>query len=155
MIMTKDIWFNLPVKDVARSRDFFTKLGFTFNDKHGIDPACMLVGEKKVVVMLFSEEMMKGFLRQEVTDTKTSNEMLISIDAESRAEVDELAQKAKDAGATYLPHPAKVRAGSMAAVFQTSTVIVGMCFLWIWRKFPKALRPFPFSFNYKIKCTPK
>ena len=103
--MTKDIWFNLPVKDVARSRDFFTKLGFTFNDKHGIDPACMLVGEKKVVVMLFREEMIKGFMRQEVTDTKFSNEMLISIYAESRSEVDQLAQKAKDAGGLVFAEP--------------------------------------------------
>ena len=103
--MTKDIWFNLPVKDVARSRDFFTKLGFTFNDKQGIDPACMLVGEKKVVVMLFREEMIKGFMRQEVTDTKFSNEMLISIYAESRSEVDQLAQKAKDAGGLVFAEP--------------------------------------------------
>lgn len=103
--MTKDIWFNLPVKDVARSRVFFSQLGFTFNDKHGVDPACMLVGEKKVVIMLFQEEMVKSFMRHQLTDTGLSNEMLISIDAESRDEVDTLAQKAKAAGGLVFAEP--------------------------------------------------
>jgi hypothetical protein len=29
--MTKELWINLPVKEVNKSREFFTKLGFTLN----------------------------------------------------------------------------------------------------------------------------
>jgi hypothetical protein len=103
--MTKDMWINLPVKDVAKSRAFFAALGFTFNDKHGIDPTCMLIGTKKVVVMLFSEEMFKGFTRIGLSDTRQSSEVLFSIDAESREEVDELAHKAKEAGGNVFAQP--------------------------------------------------
>lgn len=103
--MTKDMWINLPVKDVAKSREFFSKLGFSFNDKHGVDPTCMLVGEKKVVVMLFSEEMFRSFTRTDLSDTGKSSEVLFSIDAESRLEVDELARKAKEAGGVVFAEP--------------------------------------------------
>ncbi len=45
--MTKQIWLNLPVKDLERSKEFFTQLGFKFNTKHGNSEtsAVMLVGE--------------------------------------------------------------------------------------------------------------
>ena len=97
--MTKDIWLNLPVKDVQRSKQFFTALGFEFNP-HGetVNSLCMLVGEKKVVVMLFDEPTFKSFTGDELTNPDKAIEVLISIDAESRAEVDELANKAVEAG---------------------------------------------------------
>ena len=103
--MTKQLWINLPVKDVARSREFFSHLGFTFNDAHGVNPTCMLVGEMKFVVMLFEEGVFKSFTRQELSDTTLSTEVLFSIDAESRAEVDALAAKAKEAGGIVFAEP--------------------------------------------------
>lgn len=64
--MTKELWINLPVKDAKKSRKFFTKLGFIFHERHGENDEmqCMLVGEKKIVVMLFAEEMYKTFIRK-------------------------------------------------------------------------------------------
>jgi predicted lactoylglutathione lyase len=97
--MVKEIWINLPVKDVKRSKEFFTKMGFAFNP-HGETPnsACMLVGQKPVVVMLFEEPMFKGFIQGELADTGKGTEVLFSIDAESKEEVDEMARKAVEAG---------------------------------------------------------
>lgn len=105
--MTKELWINLPVKDVEKSKEFFTQLGFTLNTKYGNskDSACFLIGEKNIVVMLFSEPVFKGFIRGEITDATKSNEVLISIDAESRAEVDELAKKAAVAGGNVFAQP--------------------------------------------------
>lgn len=97
--MTKQIWLNLPVKDAMKSKEFYSQLGFKFLEERTTpDSACMLVGEGNFVVMLFGEDMFKNFIRHEVTDTKQSSEFLISIDAESREEVDSLSQKAKNAG---------------------------------------------------------
>ncbi|MCW3085810.1 MAG: Glyoxalase-like domain protein [Bacteroidetes bacterium] len=107
--MTKDIWFNLPVKDIKRSKDFFTKIGFTFNEQFGGNPdisACLLAGDKNIVFMLFEQSAFKGFVGNEVTDTSKSSELLISISAESRAEVDELAKKVADAGGNVFSKPA-------------------------------------------------
>ena len=105
--MTKEFWINLPVKDIHRSKAFFQKLGFRFNEAHGGPPnsACMLVGAKNVVVMLFEEPMFKGFVGHSISDTAKGTEVLFSIDAENREEVDELAQKAEAAGGTVYGPP--------------------------------------------------
>jgi uncharacterized protein len=105
--MTKELWINLPVKDVKKSKEFFTKLGFSFNMKHGDTQhsAGMLVGSKNIPVMLFEESVFKGFTRHELTDTKKSSEVLFSFDAESRQEVDELAAKVQSAGGDLFAKP--------------------------------------------------
>ncbi len=103
--MTKQLWLNLPVKDVEKSKSFFSKLGFSFNTQYGNSPvsASLVVG--KNVIMLFEESSFKSFTRTEIADTTKTAEVLISIDAESREEVDELAQKASDAGAVIYAKP--------------------------------------------------
>lgn len=108
---TKEIWLNLPVKDVAKSKAFFKALGFTLNTKHGDtnDNACFIIGEKNVVMMLFPEQVFKTFSQHNIADTTTATEMLISIDAETREEVDELAIKAADAGGNVFGKPADVQ----------------------------------------------
>ena len=109
--MTKQLWLNLPVKNVARSREFFTKIGFSFNDSHGVtdDSACMVIGERPIVVMLFAEELFKGFTQHAITNTAQTTEVLISIDAESRAEVDEMAAKAEAAGGIVFGRPSEIQ----------------------------------------------
>ncbi len=105
--MTKDLWLNLPVKDVKRSKEFFTKMGFSFNTQYGNgeDSACLIVGDKNTVVMLFKDDSFKKFTRSEIADAKHSNEVLISISAESPEEVDEMAKKAAAAGGTVFSEP--------------------------------------------------
>ena len=99
--MTKQIWLNLPVKDAMKSKEFFSAIGFTFLEERTTpDSACMLVGESNFVVMLFGETMFQNFIKHEITDTYQSSEFLISIDAESREEVDALQEKVITAGGT-------------------------------------------------------
>ncbi len=108
--MIKDMWLNISVKDVMKSREFFTALGFEFNDSHGVnaDSACLICGEGKSVIMLFREDMFKGFIRHEVTDTEKSSEILIDLQVDSRADVDEIAEKVKIAGGTVFAEPEEV-----------------------------------------------
>lgn len=105
--MTKEIWINLPVKDVNRSKEFFTQIGFTLNTKYGSGPdtASFFVGNKNVVLMLFPEATFKKFTKADVSDTKKGSEVLFSIDAESREEVDGLAKKVVKAGGTLYGEP--------------------------------------------------
>ena len=109
--MTKEIWLNLPVKDLTKSREFFTKLGFNVHPHKENNPtmAGMSIGEKKVMVMLVLEETFKTFVRTDVSDTSKGSEIIISFDAESREEVDELAKKAKEAGADLFGPPAEIQ----------------------------------------------
>ena len=65
----------------------------------------MLVGESNFVIMFFGESMFQNFIQHQITDTKQSSEFLISIDAESREEVDAIAQNAKAAGGIVFAEP--------------------------------------------------
>jgi predicted lactoylglutathione lyase len=106
--MTKQIWLNLPVKEVAKSKAFFSKIGFSFNEEHDTPSStCMLVGEGKFVVMLFEESLFASFSQNKLIDTQSSSEILISIDAESKEEVDELSKKAAEAGGNVFAAPAE------------------------------------------------
>jgi predicted lactoylglutathione lyase len=106
----KEVWFNLPVKDLEKSKAFFTALGFNFSDAHGgPDCLCMLLGEKNVVVMLFEENMFSGFAQHPLTDTSRSCEVMISFDAESPAAVDAMAEKAEKAGANVFGKPQSIQ----------------------------------------------
>lgn len=108
--MTKEIWLNLPVKDIRKSKEFFTKIGFTPQEKQPCAEMCgFYVGEKKMSVMMIEEEMFKGFAQNAVSDAQAGTEILISFDAESREEIDEMASKVFDAGGTIFGEPSEIQ----------------------------------------------
>lgn len=105
--MIKEIWINLPVKDVKRTKDFFTKIGFTLNTEypdtdHSVS---FMVGNKDVIIMFFAESVFKSFTQHVLTDTKQSSEVLFSFDAQSHKEVDDMAEKVKNAGGDIFSQP--------------------------------------------------
>ena len=99
--MPTSIFVNLPVQDLNRSVEFFTKLGYTFNPDFTDEKAtCMIIEEPSIYVMLLVEPFFKGFTSKEICDTSKSIESIIALNCESRADVDAIVQKAVDAGAT-------------------------------------------------------
>jgi predicted lactoylglutathione lyase len=104
--MTKQIWLNLPVKDIGRSTAFFKELGFT-QTPHGNSEASVgfMFGENNFVIMMFLEQVFKSFVQTEVADTSINTTMLISIDAQSREEVDAIAQAVTKAGGNVFAPP--------------------------------------------------
>lgn len=106
--MVKELWVNLPVKDIKRSKQFFTAIGFSFNTKHGDSDhsASLMIGSKNMIVMLFEDSMFGSFVGHSIADTTKGNEVLLSFDGESRAEVDEMAEKVKAAGGKIFSEPA-------------------------------------------------
>lgn len=105
--MTKEIWLNLPVKDVQKSKQFFTQIGFSLNPRFGDNDqqASLLIGEKQFAVMLFPESTFQQFTENDIADTAAGTEVLISIDAQSREEVDALLDKVVHAGGTVFGKP--------------------------------------------------
>jgi predicted lactoylglutathione lyase len=96
--MSTKIFVNLPVKDLDRSKAFFTELGYTFNDQFTDENAACLVISDDIFAMLLVEPFFKTFTTKEVSDTSTSAEAIIALSADSRAAVDELADRALAAG---------------------------------------------------------
>ena len=103
---TKQIFVNLPVKNLDKTKAFFAALGYTFNEQFtDANAACMVVQKDSIHVMLLVEEFFKTFTTQSITDTAKSTEVLLCLSCESRAEVDELVAKAKAAGGTTPTEP--------------------------------------------------
>lgn len=97
--MTKQIFVNLPVKDLKRSIDFFTQLGFSFNLQFTDEKAaCLIINDGSIYAMLLTEPMFKKFTKKEIADATKTTEVLIAIDIETKEKVDELVKKAADAG---------------------------------------------------------
>ena len=98
---TKQIFVNLPVKDLDKSKAFFNALGYSFNPQFtDANAACMVVQEGSIHAMLLVESFFKTFTDKAIADTPTSTEVLLCLSCESRAEVDELVAKAVAAGGT-------------------------------------------------------
>ena len=98
--MATKIFVNLPVKDLNKSIEFFTRLGFTFNPQFTNEEAtCMIIGEN-IFAMLLIEKRFKDFTKKQIADATGTTEVLIAIDAESREKVMELVANAKAAGGT-------------------------------------------------------
>ncbi|MGD9833793.1 MAG: VOC family protein [Piscinibacter sp.] len=96
--MARQIFVNLPVKDMARTRAFFTALGFSFNPQFSDDKALCMVIADDIYAMLLSEPFFQGFTKKPVADAKKSTEVLVALSCESVAEVDEMVAKALAAG---------------------------------------------------------
>ena len=96
--MATKIFVNLPVKDLNKSKEFFARLGFSFNEQFTDDKAaCLVIGEN-IFAMLLREEFFKMFTKKESAGAKKTKEALIAIDAESGQQVDDMVKKAAEAG---------------------------------------------------------
>ena len=104
--MAKQIFVNLPVKDLQRSVEFFTALGFSFNPKFTDENATCMIVDDNIFVMLLVEKYFKTFINKPVADATTSAEVLVCLSCDSRAEVETLVGKALQAGGKT-PMPAK------------------------------------------------
>ena len=103
--MATKIFVNLPVKDLSRSVDFFTKLGFGFNPQFTDESAtCMIISES-IFVMLLVEKRFKDFTKKEIADAQKTTEVLIALDAESREDVDNMVKNAVAAGGSIYRDP--------------------------------------------------
>jgi predicted lactoylglutathione lyase len=98
--MARKIFVNLPVKDLERSRAFFSALGFSFNPQFSNEQgACMVISED-IFTMLLVEPFFQTFIKKPISDAKKSTEVLVCLSCESRDEVDALVKKAVAAGGT-------------------------------------------------------
>ncbi|WP_326596092.1 VOC family protein [Streptomyces sp. NBC_01803] len=96
--MSTMIFVNLPVKDLERSKTFFGKLGYSFNPQFTDENAACLVISDTIFAMLLVEPFFRTFTKKEIADPATSTTVIIALSAESREQVDDLADRALAAG---------------------------------------------------------
>ena len=103
--MASKIFINLAIKDLKKSIDFFTQLGFSFNPQFTDQNAtCLILGEN-IFAMLVTEQRFKDFTKKEICNAHKNTEVLIAIDADSREKVDEMVKTAVDAGGSIYMEP--------------------------------------------------
>ncbi|MDP3668192.1 MAG: VOC family protein [Telluria sp.] len=103
--MATNIFVNLPVKDLARSVHFFSRLGYTFNPKFTDETATCMIVSDTIFVMLLTEPKFKSFTPKEICDATKSTEVLICLSMESREHVDTMIADAVAAGGSTYKAP--------------------------------------------------
>jgi uncharacterized protein len=99
-------FINLPVKDLGRTTEFFTKLGFSFDEQFTDENGSRMIISDDTSAMLVVEPFFKGFISpQDVADTSKSSEVIVGLSADSRDEVDDRVDRAVAAGAQVLGNP--------------------------------------------------
>jgi len=103
--MNKQIFLNLPVADLAKSKTFFQALGYPLNPQFsGEGGACVVISET-INVMLATHPKFREFTPKAICDTTQAVEVLINLSCESREEVDALVAKALAAGGSTYDKP--------------------------------------------------
>ena len=98
--MHKQIFVNLAVNDLPRSRAFFESLGMRIDPKFTNDQAaCVVLGEN-IYAMLLVKDFFKTFTSKPLSDASKQTEVLVCLSCENRSEVDALVAKAVAAGGT-------------------------------------------------------
>ncbi|ETT39895.1 glyoxalase family protein [Paenibacillus sp. FSL R5-192] len=97
-IRAKQIFVNLPVQDLKKSVEFFTKVGFEFDANFTDESAtCMIIGEN-IYAMLLVEERFQSFILKKISNAADTTEVIVALSVDSREQVDVIVQAALDAG---------------------------------------------------------
>lgn len=93
-----NIFVNLPVKDLEKTKDFFSKIGFEFNEQFtDKNAACLVIGDN-IFAMLLTEDYFKTFTKKDLSNAANTTEVILALSAESREQVDDIVNAALAAG---------------------------------------------------------
>ena len=96
--MKRNIFVNLPVKNLEATQTFFSALGFSYNAQFTNETAACMVIEDNIFAMLITEPYFQTFTPQPIADARASTEVLIALSCQSRAEVESMVKNAVAAG---------------------------------------------------------
>ena len=100
--MARKIFVNLPVQDLKISMNFFSSLGFNFNQQFSDDTAACMIITEDIYAMLLTHAKFKEFTPNPICEATKNTEVLVCLSCDSRAAVDEMVRKAiAGGGKTY------------------------------------------------------
>ncbi len=103
--MISKIFVNLPVKDLDKSMAFFKAVGFSFNPQFTDNTAACMVMSNDIYAMLLTHDKVKEFSKKQIADAHKTTEVLTAVAVESKAKVNDLADKAIKAGGNEASSP--------------------------------------------------
>lgn len=112
----KKIWANLAVSDLDRTTKFYTELGFKFNGRSE-ELTSFVIAENEFVMHFFLKDILKASIMGEITNSHQSNEVVYTLSAESKEQVDGWAKEIEQAGGKLISHPEAFGKGYYGFVF--------------------------------------
>jgi uncharacterized protein len=103
--MNTKIFINLPVKDLKKSMDFYSKIGFENNPQFTDNTAACMVYSEEIYVMLLTHNKFQEFTNKPIANTSKTISVILSLSAESNDKVNDTVQKAVKAGGKELGEP--------------------------------------------------
>lgn len=103
--MKTDVFINLPVNDLEKSKNFFKRLGFEFKKQFSNEQAACLILNKECYVMLLQEKFFQDFTKNGIADTSQFTEVLLAISVDSEEEVNSFLADALKMGAREAREP--------------------------------------------------
>ena len=99
---TKQIWANLGVENIERTKTFYQSLGFQLNGSPSEDLVSFFFGPDNFVIHFFKKETLESSLEGKSADLKNGNEVMFSIGAESKEEYNNWVTEINKAGGGIL-----------------------------------------------------
>ena len=96
--MISNIFINLPVKDLEKSKAFFTSLGWKINQQFTDETASSIIIGENIFAMLLTHAKFKEFSPKDIVDARKSAEVIVALGAGSKDEVNALVEAAVKAG---------------------------------------------------------
>ena len=100
-----NVFVNLPVADLARSRAFFAAIGFTFDERFCDDTALGMKISDTNFAMLLTHEKFAAFTPRKISDAHKTTEVSVALQLESRADVNRMTETAFASGAGHVREP--------------------------------------------------
>jgi predicted lactoylglutathione lyase len=115
----KKIWANLGVSDLKRTTEFYNALGFKPNGKHSVtkELTSFLVGDDNFVMHFFLKDVLAANMKVKMADTKIAIEVMFTLSAESKDQVDKWANEVEKAGGKIISKPEEFGAGYYGFTF--------------------------------------
>jgi len=100
--MSKQVFINLPVGNLAASTTFYEALGFTKNETYSDVNASCMVWSDEIMVMLLTYDFYQQFIANKtIIDARNQSGVLLSLTMDSREDVQRFADTAKQLGGDY------------------------------------------------------
>lgn len=113
----KKIWSNLAVSNIAQTTKFYTEIGFKPNGSPTKEITSFLVGDDKFIMHFFSKDKLKTGIKGELADLTKGNEIIFTLSADSKEEVNQWAKEVQKAGGKLVSQPEEFGEGYYGFVF--------------------------------------
>ena len=112
----KKIWANFGVQDLERTTIFYKQLGFKHNGASD-QLTSFFFGEEKFIIHFFLKEILEPGMKGQIIDTAAGNEIIFTLSAGSKEEVDAWEKEIRQAGGTIVSNPEEFGEGYYGFVF--------------------------------------